>query len=199
MLADGLALVLLHGRGHDPESMQVLARRAGMGDARVVAPAAPEGTWYPERFRQPRAANEPHLSEAVATVHAALDELEADGVPPWRIVLGGFSQGACLAAEALAQRPRQLAALVVLCGGLIGADDELTAPPDGSIERLPVLLTGVEDDGWVPVARVRRTHEVLARAGARVDLLVLPPAEHEIHAEEVAAMRRLLDGVAAAL
>ena len=176
--------------------MRVLAQRLGHDAARVVTPAAPGASWYPERFRQPRRANEPHLSAAVAAVHAALDDLEADGVAPERIVLGGFSQGACLAVEALAQRPRPLGALAVLCGGLIGADEELTIPPDGSLERLPVLLTGVEEDAWVPVARVRRTREVLARAGARVDLLVLGPAAHEIHAEEVVAMRRLVDEVA---
>jgi acetyl-CoA acetyltransferase len=34
--------------------------------------------------------------DVAATAHQALDELEARGVPVARLVLGGFSQGACL-------------------------------------------------------------------------------------------------------
>src|SRR4051794_6301221 len=116
-------LVLLHGRGHDPASMQALAQRLGLPDVAVVAPAAPGGSWYPLRFVEPRAANQPDLRGALTTVHATLDALATRGVAPERIVLGGFSQGACLACDALAGRPRPVGALAVLCGGLIGAGD----------------------------------------------------------------------------
>lgn len=183
--------VLLHGRGGEPASMQALAQQLDLPGAAVVTPAAPGGSWYPERFMQPRAANEPHLSEALARVHRTLDELEAEAGEPGRIVLGGFSQGACLACEALARRPRPLGALVVICGGLIGADDELADPPDGALDGLQVLLTATEEDHWVPVERVERTAGILRAAGASVDLHVHPPAEHQIHDEEVDAFRRL--------
>src|SRR4051812_19742146 len=116
-------LVLLHGRGHDPESMLDLARRLELDEIACVAPAAPGGSWYPLRFFEPRAANEPDLSRALAGVHRVLDDLQARGVGPERTVLGGFSQGACLAADALATSPRRVAALAVICGGLIGAGD----------------------------------------------------------------------------
>ena len=188
-------LVLLHGRGHDPASMQQLAGRLGRDDVAVVAPAAPGGSWYPDRFSAPRAANEPQLSAALATVHRTLDDLQARGVEPARIVVGGFSQGACLACDALAGRPRRIAALAVICGGLIGTDDEWARPPAGALDGLPVLLTGTEQDPWVPVDRVRSTADVLRSAGAVVDLRVSPPAPHEVHPEEVEALRERVHAV----
>jgi predicted esterase len=193
-----VALVLLHGRGRDPSSMHALAAGLGVDGAEVVAPAAPGGAWYPERFTAPRRANEPALSRALEQVWAALDELEGRARPP-RIVLGGFSQGACLACEALARRPRRVAALAAICGGLIGADDdELARPAPGTLDGVPALLTAVREDGWVPVQRVARTAQLLAAAGAQVQRLTLGPAPHAVHDEEVQAVRGLIAQVAAA-
>jgi predicted esterase len=192
-------LLLLHGRWYKPSSMKKLAARLALPGIACVAPEASDRSWYPQRFMDPREANEPELSRALARVHELLDEIEARGVEPGRIVLGGFSQGGCLACEALAQRPRQLAALVVLCGGLMGAnEDELVQPPAGALDALPVLLTGTEQDDWIPVPRVERTAEVLDAAGAKVDMRIHPPSAHEVHDTEVVAFRRLVLGLRAA-
>jgi predicted esterase len=186
-------LVLLHGRWYAPSSMSELVELLDLPGLACVTPAAPDRCWYPERFMDPRAANEPRLSRAITQVHDTLDQLAAEGVAPERTILGGFSQGACVACEALAQRPRPLAALVVLCGGLMGAgEDELVKPFDAALEGLPVLLTVTEQDTWIPVERVERTAAILSAAGARVDMRVHPPAPHEVHPEEVDALRSLL-------
>jgi phospholipase/carboxylesterase len=191
-------LVLLHGRGHEPASMHELAGRLGLPDVGCVAPAAPGNSWYPERFIQPRSANEPALSRALNVVASTLDRLLAAGVDPGRIVVGGFSQGACVACDALARRPRRVGALAVLCGGLIGASgDELASPPAGTLDGLSVLLTATEQDDWVPVERVQRTAELLSAGGASVDLRVHPPAEHRVHDDEVDALRALVRRVIA--
>jgi phospholipase/carboxylesterase len=186
-------LLLLHGRWYRAESMRELARRLGLPGIACVAPEAPDRTWYPHRFMDPRAANEPDLSRAIERVDGMLDELVQQGVEPERTVLGGFSQGACLACETLAQRPRPLGALVVLCGGLMGAnEEEVVKPRAGALAGLTVLLTGTEQDDWIPVERVNRTAEVLTAAGAEVELRINPPAAHEVHHGEVLAFRRLL-------
>jgi predicted esterase len=178
--------------------MHELAARLDLADVACVAPAAPGGSWYPERFVARRALNEPHLGAALATAHRALDELETRGVPPARIMLGGFSQGACVACDALASRPRPLGGLAVLCGGLIGAGaGEWPHPVLGSLAGLPVLLTGTEQDEWVPADRVRATAEILREAGAAVDLRIAAPARHEVHPEEVDALRTLVRSVTA--
>jgi len=186
-------LVLLHGRWYKPHTMHELAERLDLPRTAWVTPAAPDRTWYPERFMDPRAANEPKLSEAIEQVHETLDDLVAQGVEPERLVLGGFSQGSCVACQALAERPRPLAALVSLNGGLIGEDEEeIVKPPAGALEGMPVLLTGTEEDDWIPVPRVKRTAEVMEAAGARVEVEIHPHAKHEIHDWEVEAFRRLM-------
>jgi predicted esterase len=188
-----IVLVLLHGRGSDRSSMEALAERLGLEGVRCVAPAAPGGSWYPQRFAVPRADNEPDLSRALAAVDDVLDDLELEGVAPARIVLGGFSQGACLAVDALARRPRRLGGVAILSGGLIGADeDELILPPADSLVGVPVLITVTERDAWVPVERVRRSAEALQAAGAEVDLRVFPPGPHGVRPEEVDALRELV-------
>ena len=185
--------MLLHGRWYKPGSMRELAERVNLPGVACLTPAAADRSWYPQRFMDPREVNEPGLSASIGKAHEALDRLAAAGVDPERTIFGGFSQGGCLACEAVAQRPRRLAALVVLCGGLMGADEEeLAQPPAGALDGLPVLLTGTEHDDWIPVERVERTAAILTAAGARVDLRIHPPAPHEVHREEVAALRRLL-------
>jgi predicted esterase len=62
---------------------------------------------------------------------------------------------------------------------------------------LPVLLTGTEQDEFVPVDRVRATAEILREAGAVVDLRICAPAPHEVHPEEVDALRALVRSVTA--
>jgi phospholipase/carboxylesterase len=172
--------------------MHELTRRLGLPGVECIAPAAPERTWYPKRYFDPRGVNEPQLSEAVATVHGALDRVMAEGVDPSEVVVGGFSQGGCVVCQALAERPRPVGALVSFCGGLIGPDDDLVEPPPGALAGLKVLLTATEDDEWVPVERIERTAGVLRAAGADVDMPVHPPAGHEVHDAEVDAFRDLL-------
>jgi phospholipase/carboxylesterase len=185
-------LVLLHGRWYDPSSMHELAERLEIPGIRCVAPAAPERTWYPKRFFDPREVNEPELSRAIDEVHQTLDRLAEEGVDPGRTVVGGFSQGGCVTCQALARRPRRVGALVALCGGLIGPDDNLAQPGAGTLDGVPVLLTAIEEDDWVPVERIQRTADVLSAAGAKVDLRTYPPGKHEVHDQEVAALRSFL-------
>ncbi len=87
--------VLLHGRGRDTEDVLSLADRIGDPEVAFLAPAARDGTWYPQSFLAPLVDNEPWLSSALGVVEALMTSLGDHS----RVVLGGFSQGACLAAE----------------------------------------------------------------------------------------------------
>jgi predicted esterase len=192
-----LTLVLLHGREQDPASMRELAARLGIEGAEVRTPAAPGLSWYDGRYFQPRAELEPSLDAAIAQVHGLLDELEAGGTPPARTLLGGFSQGACLACDAIAVRPRPLGGLAVLCGALVGTERDRPRPAPGTLAGLPVLLAGTEEDEWVDPVDVRTAAQALRAAGADVELRIHPPAPHEVHDDEVDALRALAQRVAA--
>lgn len=185
------AMILLHGRGATAEGMLTLADELGRPDFVYLAPQAAGRTWYPYRFLAPLEANEPGLSSGLATVDVLIRGLEAQGIPAHRIVLLGFSQGACLTLEYAARNPRRYGGVVALTGGLLG-------PPggplnhEGSLEGTPVFLGTGDPDPHVPVERVRESAEILEGMGARVELRVYPGLGHGVHQDEVIATRALM-------
>jgi predicted esterase len=191
------AMVMVHGRGGSADDILGLTEmfgRAADGWA-FVAPQAANGTWYPERFMAPMERNEPWLSSALDTVGRTVAQVEAAGVTSDRIVLLGFSQGACLTSEWAARHARRFGGLAVLSGGLIGPDG---TPRDyaGAFAGTPALLGCSDRDPHIPIARVRETATVLERLGAAVDLRVYPNAPHGIFDDEIKAVATLMETVA---
>ncbi len=117
--ARGVVLIL-HGRGASADSILDLADAFALPDLCFLAPQAPGNTWYPLPFIAPLAANEPHLSRALATTAGILEHLEVAGVPAGKIGICGFSQGACLASETAIRNPRAYGAVIGYSGGYIG-------------------------------------------------------------------------------
>ena len=115
------AVVMLHGRGGSAEDILSLASAMYRPGLAYLAPQAAGNTWYPYSFLAPREENEPWLSSALeavgSTVRMALDA----GIGVEKIVVCGFSQGACLSAEFVARNPRRYGGLIGFTGGLIGA------------------------------------------------------------------------------
>jgi len=65
------------------------------------------------------------LDQALAScgrVHEAIDKLVAEGVPPERIVVGGFSQGGAMAVLSALTYPKRLAGIIVFSGIVFFAD-----------------------------------------------------------------------------
>ncbi len=194
------ALVLVHGRGATAAGMLGLGAEIARGvpGVALVAPAAPGstpagGTWYPHSFLAPLAANEPHLSAAIAAVVGAVETVRAAGV---RVVLGGFSQGACLALEVAARHGAALglAAAFGLSGALIGTGDGAAAfGYDGRLDGLRVFAACDPRDAHVPQARVVLTGTVFERLGAQTDVRLVPGLGHAVSADEVAAVRALVE------
>ena len=91
-----------------------------MSDIAYLAPQASGHTWYPYSFVAPRESNEPFLSSALAKVETVVRSIEQTGVHRERIVIAGFSQGACLSTEFVVRHPARYGGLVALTGGLIG-------------------------------------------------------------------------------
>lgn len=187
-------VVLLHGRNAGPRNILDLAARLGRADVTWLAPAAAGGTWYPKSFMAERAENEPWLGSALGAVAQMVDELARRGVPPSRLVVGGFSQGACLASELVYRHPRACAGLLAFSGGLIGAPGT-TWPLVERAEGLEVFVGCSDVDAHVPRTRVDETAAVFARLGATVDLRIYPGMGHLVADDEIAAARALLTRV----
>jgi phospholipase/carboxylesterase len=183
--------VVIHGRGQEPVYMlEHLVLRIDEPDVAWVLPVAAGGSWYPARFSDPRDANEPWLSQALEACEAAIADVLAAGVPPERVVLTGFAQGGCLAAELIAQTPRPYAGAALLTGALIGPEHDVTRPRQ--LDGLPVFMESSRYDEWVPLDRVEATADALEAAGARVERHVAEDREHRIRDAAVAGVRGLL-------
>jgi predicted esterase len=120
-----------------------------------------------------------------------LERLGAEGFAPERVVLLGFSQGACLALEYAARWARRYGAVVGLSGGLIGPEG---TPRDyaGSLAGTPVFLGCSDADPHIPLARVQETAGVLRRLGGAVTERIYPGLGHGINEDEVRQVRGLL-------
>ncbi len=185
------AAVLVHGRGQDPGYMlEYLAAGLDAATVAFVLPRAHGGSWYPDRYRAPRAANEPFLSSALDAVSVALELVRGAGLPDEAIVLAGFSQGACLVADHVARRPAAYRGLAVLTGALVGAPDELAAIPP--LAGLPMYVATGRYDEWVPLRDVQATADAFAAAGADVTFAVSEDREHRIVDGAVDGVARLL-------
>jgi len=185
------ALILLHGRGATAESILELADFLAQPDLAYVAPQAANFTWYPYSFLSPLAMNEPYLSSALARVGEVVAQVEAQGIAPERILLGGFSQGACLASEFVARAGRRYGGLIAFSGGLIGPEGTPREYP-GALGDMPVFLGCSDVDPHIPLARVEETAEVLTRLGAQVDKRIYPRLGHTINQDEIDAAAALI-------
>ena len=191
-----LAVVLLHGRGGSAEDILGLGQAIDEPGVAWLAPQAGDHTWYPLSFLAPRQANEPFLSSALEKVTAVVRSIEEAGVERGRIVIGGFSQGACLSTEFVSRYPSRYGGLIALTGGLIG--------PPGSIERdhqthpgaelggMPALFASGDPDPHVPWSRVEESASLLRGMGADVTIRRYPGRPHTVSPEELDHARALI-------
>jgi predicted esterase len=189
------AIVMIHGRGASAEDILSLHDELDAANIAALAPQAAGHTWYPLSFLAPMEANQPYLDSALGKIESIVADLLARGVPSDRIVLLGFSQGACLSSEFAARHPRRYGAIIALTGGLIG-------PPGtprnyaGSLNGTPVFLGANDPDPHVPFARVQETQAVLSKLGAEVELRRYPGLPHSINQDELQACNALLKRIA---
>ena len=162
------AAVLLHGRDQDPEYMlEDLVAPLGFEDVRLRAPRlGGGGGGNPGRYFDTRVENEPAIDEALEACEEAVAGLVAADMPTDRIVLAGFSQGACVLADFLAHAPAAWSAWVaLLTGSLLGPDGHMT--PVRPLGGVPVYLCSSEHDDWVEAGACAR-HGGGAGGGGRV-------------------------------
>jgi predicted esterase len=189
------ALLMLHGRGASAEDILSFVGELAQPGFAFLAPQASGHEWYPYSFMAPLAANEPYLSSALALLDTALTHIAAAGVAPARVIILGFSQGACLGLEYAARRARRYAGVVGWTGGLIGPDD---APREysGSLAETPVFLGSSDVDPHVPLARVELTAATLQRLGGAVTTRIYPRMPHTVNVDEIAFVQGMMADVA---
>jgi phospholipase/carboxylesterase len=190
------ATLMVHGRGARAEDILMLSEQLAQPGFAYVAPQAAENTWYPNRFLAPLADNQPWLFSAIDFVGEVLAEIINAGIPTERLILLGFSQGACLALEFAARNARRYGGVVGLSGALIGPDDT-PRNYSGSFAGTPVFLGCSDVDFHVPRERVDQTAEVLRRLGGEVTERLYPNMDHSVNQDEIDFIRGMMQALLA--
>ncbi|GAB4015721.1 alpha/beta hydrolase [Spirosoma koreense] len=187
-------MVMVHGRGGSARDILSISEYIQDKEFAFVAPEAHGNTWYPHSFLRPTEENEPYLSSALGVLASLRGRLQADfnfKLP--QIYWLGFSQGACLMLEFIAQHAAEYGGVFGLSGGLIG-------PPstprlyEGSLLNTPVFLGCSDRDPHVPKERVLESESVFQAMGAKVTAKLYPNFPHTINEDELNIVNLLIAG-----
>ncbi|MES3628545.1 MAG: dienelactone hydrolase family protein [Longimonas sp.] len=195
------AVVFIHGRGATAESILRLIAPLAPESVALIAPQARGRTWYPNSFLAALEDNEPGLSSGLRRIGSLLDTLNATySIPTDRIMIGGFSQGACLSTEYAARFPTRYGGIIGLSGGLIGNGMIPNEDPpndkqfnyDGDFEETPVFLGCSDRDPHIPQKRVDDTAAVFRNLNASVDKRIYEGMGHIVNDDERKSVQELL-------
>ncbi len=199
-------VIILHGLGADASDFAPFVHEvdlAPVGPVRWVFPNAPQlpvtinggyvmPAWYdihPDRNHE----DEAGLRRAQASIDALLARETARGVPPGRIVLGGFSQGCAVALLTGLRYPERLAGILGMSGYLPLAAT-LAAERSAANQRTPIFLAHGSQDDIVAPARATASRDLLQSLGYAVQWHDYPMG-HSVCLEEVRDLQAWLRGV----
>ncbi|HUF54988.1 MAG TPA: dienelactone hydrolase family protein [Thermohalobaculum sp.] len=166
-------VVFLHGYGADGNDLIGLADPLAphLPDTAFLAPNAPERNavnpggcqWFPIPWIDGSSedARAESYRRSVGILDGWLTEaMEAEGIPPVRTAVVGFSQGTMMALSVLPARAEPVACLVGFSGRLLDPEALRTAR-----SKPPVLLVHGDRDEMVPVASLDEAKRALEGAG----------------------------------
>lgn len=189
------AMIMIHGRGATAESILTLVPALASDGFAFLAPQAQGNTWYPNSFLAPIPSNEPGISSGHSVIDDLVTAISDAGIPRERIMLLGFSQGACLSIEYAARNASRYGGIACLSGGLIGPDGT-PRNYSGSFAGTPAFLGCSDIDGHVPALRVTESAAVLRHMGAEVTMKLYPGMGHLVNEDEIAHVNAMMEEVA---
>jgi homogentisate 1,2-dioxygenase len=192
-------VICIHGRFSSATRVMkqfedIVGKQYEGGRVALIAPQAPVSAWYPNSFLLHRQENEPSLSSTLSVIDACVT-YASTFVPMSRIMLFGFSQGACSVLTYLCNRASDslpLAAVFALSGGPSGSDEEIATSgisSNSSLRGVRVVLGVAEEDAHVPQTRVQVARDLLSSAGATVQCDFFPGTAHKIYPASASKVR----------
>jgi phospholipase/carboxylesterase len=198
------SIIWMHGLGADAHDFEPLAPQvsAALGrPLRFVFPNAPirpvtVNSGYPMRAwfdiktlgGSSIELDQAGIDESAAQIRALIRRENEHGVPASRVVLGGFSQGAGMAAYVAVRHASRLGGLVALSGfPLLIASAELKAGRQSANRQTPVFLGHGTDDPVVHVRLGEQLRRDLEELGFVVEWHSYP-MQHTVSMQELADM-----------
>lgn len=189
-----IVVILLHAHGQRSEELARLAAEIDSPQVRYLLPAAEGGLWFPKPIEESFEENAAMLGQSLSRIGAVLADLKARGISQERTVLGGYSHGACVAAEYLTRNARSYGGALLLRGGQIDIA-AIGRRPGSGLLGVPVYVSGSETDTVVPVARPRGIIRTLQAGSALIRSHVFAREVGPITGDEILAARQLLEDV----
>ncbi|WEL21320.1 dienelactone hydrolase family protein [Halorhabdus sp. BNX81] len=186
------AAVLVHGRGATAQSIVRMAEGFPSERVAYLAPQAARNTWYPNPFTAPVESNEPGRSSGLAAIDDAVEAAIDAGIERDRVLVLGFSQGACLSSEYVARNPQRYGGLAVLSGGLIGETVDVE-DYDGDLDGTPVFLGCSDVDPHIASERVEETAAVFEHLHADVTKRLYEGMGHGVNDDEREFVREMIE------
>lgn len=175
---------MIHGRGATAESILSLVPHLNLTDYAILAPQANRSGWYPFGFMASDQGNNVALEDSIRVLKETWSEIEAAGIQGDKIVLLGFSQGACLSLEFAARNAQKFGGVVAFTGGLIG---EQLKPDNysGDFQETPIFIGSSDRDFHVPAKRIKESADLLRKMGADVTIELFDDPDHTIREQEI--------------
>lgn len=141
--------VVIHGRHGAPETMMhELVRHLTAPDVCFLLPRAAGSSWYDARgFAPLTPETRDQICCGIERIRRDIDMAQRRGAPRDRIVIGGFSQGACMALEYAMAAGRWPGALFGLTGFRVGCIGDRR--PSSDLTDMPVYLSNGAYDPFI--------------------------------------------------
>ena len=192
----GPTLLLLHGTGGSEEDLIPLAQDLAPGAA-ILSPRGKVSEYGAARFFRRLAEGVFDQEDLIFRTHELAEFIEAAaeeyGFDSSKVVAVGYSNGANIAASIILLHPGLLRA-AVLFRAMVPFEPELT--PD--LSGMPIFMAAGRMDRMIPPDNTRRLADILAEAGAEVDLR-WRNVGHPLTYEEVGEAKEWLSGTLTAL
>jgi predicted esterase len=186
------AMILIHGRGSTAEDILSLSNEFIQPGFLYAAPQAFGNTWYPYSFLRPAEENEPGLSSGLNVIDMLVNKIIKAGISLEKIILLGFSQGACLVLEYAARNAKKYGGIIGFSGGLIGNKINIENYR-GTFEQAPVFLGCSDVDPHIPKERVDETEKIIKNMGGNVTKRIYKNMGHTINIDEISFVQNLIN------
>jgi len=204
------SLIFCHGLGDTGEGWSQNFDSMGLNGVKVLCPTAPTrpvrmnmGMSMPAWFDLPPMGPElltnidwDGVTASIKHVHKLVEQELALGIPAERIIIGGFSQGGCLAVRAALYYPKTLGGGIAL-SAFMGPVDDLTPAQIRANIKTPFFWGHGDADPVVPFGFGKVGADSLKKIGIPLEFHSYSGLAHSACPEEMRDLKKFIEGITA--